>query len=104
MELQALLLGLEPITALAVGVGALALPPAVAAVDSWTGHSLSESAKSAAKTGLIWAFDAFGKAQSAIAEAGESFQDLVAEAKADLAHNKSEAAEKSSREVIIMPQ
>uniref|UniRef100_B8HLY1 DUF5132 domain-containing protein n=1 Tax=Cyanothece sp. (strain PCC 7425 / ATCC 29141) TaxID=395961 RepID=B8HLY1_CYAP4 len=102
MELEALLLGLEPITALAIGVGALAIAPVVGAIDSMTGSSLGESARSAAKTGMIWAFDAFDKTQSVVAEAGESFQDLIAEAKAERSSSKNGAGPDSApREVTI---
>jgi hypothetical protein len=91
MELEALLLGLEPVTALAIGVGALVLAPVVGAVgslagkDPAVGDSLAESSKALAKAGLIWSFDVFDKTQTFFAEAAESFQDLVAEARSDQA-------------------
>ena len=55
MEFEALLLGLEPMTALAIGVGAVVLAPVVNAVgqtvkaDPKAIDSLSESAREAAK-------------------------------------------------------
>jgi hypothetical protein len=101
MELEALLLGLEPMTALAVGVGALAIAPVIGAVDSLTGHNVSESTRSAAKTGLVWVFEAFDKTQSAAAEVSESFQDLIAEAKAERVTSKNGTVEASPREVTI---
>lgn len=104
-ELEALLLGLEPITALTIGVAALVLGPVIGAVNSLTGNSLSESSRSVAKTGLSWAFEAFDHTQSTIAEAGESLQDLIAEAKsdqADQAKTKNVSVEKSPREVAII--
>ena len=94
IELEALLLGLEPITALAIGVGALVIAPVVGTVGTFTdkgspvGDSISKSAHSVAKGGLIWAFDIFENTQNFFAEAAESFQDLVAEAKADIANTK----------------
>lgn len=100
MELEALLLGLEPMTAAVIGIGALALAPVVGAIDASTGHNLSETGRSAAKSSLIWVFQAFDKVQSSVAEAGESFQDLVAEAKADM-NAKNGASEPSPREVTI---
>ncbi|MFH7030011.1 MAG: DUF5132 domain-containing protein [Heteroscytonema crispum UTEX LB 1556] len=100
-ELEALLLGLEPMTAAVIGVGALVIAPVLGAVDAATGHNISESARSTAKTGLVWAFQAFDKAQSAAAEAGESFQDLIAEAKADMRSSKNGASDPSPREVTI---
>lgn len=101
MELEALLLGLEPMTALAVGVGALAIAPVIGAVDSLTGHNVSEGTRSAAKTGLVWVFEAFDKTQSAAAEVSESFQDLIAEAKAERMTSKNGTVEASPREVTI---
>ncbi|MCU0533373.1 MAG: DUF5132 domain-containing protein [Hydrococcus sp. Prado102] len=100
-ELEALLLGLEPMTAAAIGVGALLLAPAVGAIDSMTGNQLTETSRNAAKTGLIWAFEAFDKVQSSVAETSESFQDLVAEAKADRKSSKNGSAEVAPREVTV---
>lgn len=102
MELEALLLGLEPLTALGIGVGSLLLAPVVGVVgsamgsDSALGNSLSESSRSLAKTGVGWAVDTFDKTQTFFAETGESFQDLVAEAKNDLKNSKSAKAEQNS--------
>ncbi len=101
MELEALLLGLEPMTALAVGIGALAIAPVVGAVDSLTGHNITDSTRSAAKTGLVWVFEAFDKTQSAAAEVSESFQDLIAEAKADRITSANGTVEAAPREVTI---
>ncbi len=89
MELEALFLGLEPVTALAVGVGVLALAPLVGMA---TKSELADSARETAKKGLVFVFETFDKAQSAVAEAGESFQDLVAEAKAERAASQNGAA------------
>jgi len=100
-ELEALLLGLEPMTAAAIGVGALCIAPVVGAIDSMTGHQLGETSKNVAKTGLIWSFEAFDKVQSTIAEANESFQDLVAEAKAERTSSKNGSAEVVPREVTV---
>jgi hypothetical protein len=100
MELEALLLGLEPVTALTIGVGALLLAPAIGAVNSMTDNSVSETARNAAKTGLVWAFEAYDKTQQALAEANESFQDLIAEAKAEKVN--SNGAPDTPREVTIV--
>jgi hypothetical protein len=100
-ELEALLLGLEPLTAAAIGVGALALAPLVGAIDSMTGHQLGENTRNAAKTGLVWSFDAFDKVQSSFAEASESFQDLVAEAKAEKSNSKNSSSEVVPHEVTV---
>jgi hypothetical protein len=100
-ELEALLFGLEPLTAIAVGVGAVVMVPVVSAVDSMTGSNLSESTRTVAKDGLVWAFEVFDKAQHTFAEASESVQDLIAEAKADLADTKNGSEDKMPREVTI---
>lgn len=95
MELEALLLGLEPLTALTIGIGALAIAPVAGAIGSAmgskseAGNSLSESSRNLAKSGLVSVFDAFDKTQKVFAEAGESFQDLVAEARNDLNNSRS---------------
>ncbi len=101
MEFEALLLGIEPLTVLAVGIGAAAVAPVVGAVDSMTGHSLTESARTAAKQGLVWAFETYEKAQATMAEASESFQDLVAEARSEIITTKAEADSSEPREVTI---
>jgi hypothetical protein len=100
-ELEALLLGLEPLTALTIGVGALVLAPVVGAIDSATGSKLSESTRSAAKTGMVMAFQAYDKAQHTLAEASESFQDLIAEAKSEMVTSMNKAEETAPREVTI---
>jgi hypothetical protein len=84
MEWEALLLGLEPLTAAAIGVGVAAIAPIVAAIDSATGSKLAESSRSIAKGGMVAVLQAFDEMQAAVAEAQESVQDLVAEAKNDL--------------------
>jgi hypothetical protein len=100
-ELEALLLGLEPMTAAAIGVGALLLAPVLGAIDAATGHKASESTREVAKTGLVWAFEAFDRVQSTVAEANESVQDLIAEAKAERSTSKNGTAEIAPREVTI---
>jgi hypothetical protein len=89
MEFEALFLGLEPVTALAVGVGVLALAPLVGMA---TKSELADSARETAKNTLVVVFEVFDKAQSALAEAGESLQDLVAEAKAERAASQNSAS------------
>jgi Protein of unknown function (DUF5132) len=103
MEFEALFLGLEPIAALAIGVGALAIAPVVTAIDAATGNAMTESARSATKKGLVWALETIDKTQSAAAEVSETFQDLVAEAKAEIATEKSarNSKEEAPREVTI---
>ena len=86
-----LLFGLEPLTALVVGVGALVVVPVITTVGSTVGEPIAESSKNLAKTGLTWSFDIFDKTQTFFAETAESFQDLVAEAKADHVAAKAKA-------------
>lgn len=99
MEWEALLLGLEPLTAAAIGVGVAATAPVLAAIDSATGSKFSESTRTAAKQGMVLAMQAFDTMQSAVAEAQESVQDLMAEAKNDLKQARQKAAENGGAEV-----
>lgn len=99
MEFEALLLGLEPLTALAIGVSAIVAVPVVNAVSDALGKdtkltdSLSESAKELTKKALVFGMETIGSAQGAFAEAEESFRDLVADAKAEqLARKANETA------------
>lgn len=97
--LEGLFFGLEPVTALVIGVGALVLAPVVGVVgtvvgkDTAGGEGLSESSRNLAKAGVMWGMDVLDKAQTFAAEAGETFQDIVAEASAERA-----AAAKTSTE------
>ena len=47
------------------------------------GEPLAESAKEHTKKAIVWGLDAIENAQSAFAEAEESFRDLVADAQAE---------------------
>ncbi len=108
-ELEALFLGLEPLTALAIGVGALLLAPLASATASYVSQhpemtsSVGESVRGAAKQGLIFTFEAAEKTQGFFAEASECLQDLVAEAKSDLANQKAQA-DSEPREVTIVAE
>jgi hypothetical protein len=66
-----------------------------------TGNQLGDTSRNVAKTGLVWAFEAFDKAQSTVAEASESFQDLVAEAKAERKMSRNGTAEVTPHEVTV---
>lgn len=102
LELEALLLGLEPLTALAVGVGALIITPVIGVVGSAIGSNssgenpISDSFRSVAKTGLVWTMDAAEKVQTFAAETGESFQDLMAEAQTERRNEKAKAEQTTS--------
>lgn len=81
MDLEALLLGLEPAVALGVGLAALAVAPVVGALgNTEIGKSLSESGRSLAKHGIKSGMETFEKIQETVAEVGESWNDMVAEA------------------------
>ena len=104
MEFEALLLGLEPLTAMAVGVGAVLAAPVVGAVGKAIGQEnlgdpLAETAKKNTKQALVWGMELFEQAQAAYAEAEESFRDLVAEAKAEREEKRTEAEHTATQEV-----
>jgi hypothetical protein len=89
-ELESLLLGLEPVTALAIGAGAILLAPVVDVLGdtlkqderlSSLGESVKTSARQATKDALVWGLDLVDNVQSGLAEAQESFNDLLAEAR-----------------------
>ncbi|WOB42626.1 DUF5132 domain-containing protein [Thermoleptolyngbya oregonensis NK1-22] len=89
-ELESLLLGLEPVTAVAIGAGAILLAPLVDVLGdalkederlSKFGDSVKTSARQATKDALVWGIDLVDNVQSGIAEAQESFNDLLAEAR-----------------------
>lgn len=110
MEFEALLLGLEPLTALAIGVGTVIISPVVDAVSKATGQdsklseSVSQSAREFAKNTIIFGLEAFETAQTTVAEAEESFRDLVADAKTERTLKKSEAEKVTPREVEIVSE
>lgn len=110
MEFEALLLGLEPLTALAVGVGAVILVPVVTSVGSALGgndsnsnsnsnltESLTESTKDFTKKGLVWGFEALENVQTIFSEAEESFRDLLADAKTEHLQKKNQSESENSK-------
>ncbi len=109
MEFEALFLGLEPLAALAVGIGALALAPVVTTIGKAMGHEnlgepLTESAKENTKKAMVWGLDAFDNVQSSFAEAEESFRDLVADAQAERTSKKAHTNNSEPREVEIVSE
>ncbi len=109
MEFEALLLGLEPLAALAIGIGALALAPVVTTVGKAMGHDnlgepLAESAKEHTKKAMVWSLDAVENIQSSFAEAEESFRDLVADAQAERTAKKAQTNHAEHREVEIVTE
>ena len=88
MEFEALFLGLEPLTAIAVGVGAIVLAPFVGIIAKATqdenfSQSISDSARDITKNTFVWGFEVYENTQSAFAEAGESFKNLIQDAKSE---------------------
>jgi hypothetical protein len=92
LELEALILSIEPVAALAVGVGAVLLAPLADALGETAknddrlnnlGNSLADSARETSKNVMVWGIEMMEGAQSAFAEVQESFNDLVAEAQAE---------------------
>ncbi|MEG3438525.1 DUF5132 domain-containing protein [Pannus brasiliensis CCIBt3594] len=67
-----------------VGVaGIIVFGSAIALVNPQAGEAISETGRTLAKNGLKLGMEAVEKVQSSIAEAGESWNDIVAEAKAE---------------------
>jgi hypothetical protein len=108
--LETILFGIEPVTALVVGVGALLLAPVIGSVGSAIAHSdqgssaeagtnpvteavnsASESLYGLAKNAVAWGLGVAEGAQATVAEANQSFQDLVAEARAEYENRQAEA-------------
>jgi len=100
--LETILFGIEPITAMVVGVGALLLAPVIGTVGSAIAqsgqesaaenganpvteavNSASESLHGLAKNAVAWGLGVAEGAQATFAETSQSFQDLVAEARAE---------------------
>ncbi len=109
MEFEALFLGLEPLTALAVGVGAVVLAPVVDVIGKSIGQDnlgapLAEAARENTKKAIVWGMEALENAQTAFAEAEESFQDLVADAKAERATQRSNAEKVEPRDIEIVAE
>jgi len=103
------LLGLEPLTALTVGVGAVILAPIVSAVSSTIGQDpnkigeqVSTSAREWTKDALVMGFEAIENMQAFYAEAEESFKDLVSDAKVERLVKKEKPAPVEPREINIV--
>ena len=107
--LESLLFGIEPLTALAVGIGAILLAPVIGAFSSredqqdeesdaestenpvtQTFNSASDTAKDFAKDAIVFGMDIIENIQTTLAEASESFQDFVAEAREEFETQKAE--------------
>jgi hypothetical protein len=96
VEFEALFFGLEPVAALAVGVGAIVLAPFVGIVtkavkDQNLSQSVADSAREVTKNTFIWGFETYENAQLAFTEAGESFRGLIEDAKTEHVARKTAA-------------
>jgi hypothetical protein len=105
------LLGLEPLTALTVGVGAVILAPVVNAIGHVTGQdsnklgeAVSTSAREWTKDVIVMGFEAMENVQAFYAEAEESFKDLVSDAKVEHMAKKGTPESVEGREVEIVSE
>ena len=105
------LLGLEPLTALTVGLGAVVLAPIVNTVGNAIGQdpnkigeSVSTSAREWTKDALVMGFEAMENVQAFYAEAEESFKDLVSDAKVEHLAKKEQPEAVEPREVDIVSE
>jgi hypothetical protein len=97
-----LLLGIEPIVALSVGVAAMAIAPVIGALgNTEAGQKVADTGRDMTKNGLKWGLEAFDKIQSNLAEAGESWNDLMAEAQSEVKTAKKAQATSKIKEVVI---
>ncbi|MDV3002095.1 MAG: hypothetical protein N5P05_003701 [Chroococcopsis gigantea SAG 12.99] len=71
-----------------IGVGALLiLAPIVGFINPQVGQAMSDSGRNLLKDGLKIGMDAYEKVEASVAEAGQSWEDLVAEVKSEKATN-----------------
>jgi len=102
MEFEALLLGVEPAIALGAGLAALALAPVLGALgNTEASKTLSESGRNLTKDGIKWGIETFDKVQGAVAEAGETLNDIVAEARTEARTPKNSSTPPQPKEVEI---
>ena len=109
MNFEALLLGLEPVTPLALGIGVIVLAPVVTAVGSVVvgsniGESVSASAREFTKNGLVLGFDALDNLQKALAQTQAAFRDVFAEAMIEHMANKSQPQTREPRRIEIVSE
>jgi hypothetical protein len=81
------------VSALAFGAGAVM--GAAGTVLGKDGDDADDPVRTAMKQGLAWSMEAMDNAQGAIAEASESFNDLMAEARMEANQSKRPASETS---------
>ncbi len=81
------------VSALAFGAGAVM--GAAGTVLGKDGNDADDPVRTAMKQGLAWSMEAMDNAQGAIAEASESFNDLMAEARMEANQSKRSSSESS---------
>jgi hypothetical protein len=83
------LLGIEPIFALGAGLAALAIAPAIGALSSSeAGQKVAETGRELTKEGIKRSVEVVDSVQTYLAEATESWNNLVAEAQAEVRNGK----------------
>ncbi len=99
MEFEALL----PVAALGAGIAALALAPVIGALgNTEVSKSLSETGRNLTKNGIKMGIEAYENVQATLAEAGETWNDIVAEAKTEVKAKKTATATEQPTEVEII--
>ncbi len=102
MDLEALLLGLEPALALGIGMAALAAGPVVSALgNTEMGKNFTESGRTLAKQGLKSGIETMEKIQGSIAEVGETWNDLLAEAQQEIKMEKTASPKPEPQNITI---
>ncbi len=102
MDFEALLLGIEPVAAFGLGAAAIAIGSTLSLLgNTEAGQSITESGRDLTKQGIKWGIDTFEKVQGNIAEAGESWNDLVAEAQSEIRASQNSKVAPEPKEVNI---
>ena len=79
------LLGIEPVFALGVGLAALAIAPVIGALGNPdAGETVAQTGRDMTKHGIKLGIEAVDTVQTHLAEAGESWNDLIAEAQSEI--------------------
>ncbi len=91
MELEALLLGLEPAAALVIGVGAFIAPLVLdAVVDYAVDEAITKSMREVTKNGMVWTMEVKESIENAWNHTQEAVRDLVIDAQLQHQANKSQ--------------
>jgi len=88
MDFEALFLGIEPVVAFSLGAAALAIGTGVSLLGKTeAAKPILDAGRDLTKNGIKWVIDTTDVVKSNVAEASETWNDLVAEAQAE--HNAS---------------